>query len=302
MSEKRIYSPKCGMKPGEWAVQEAFTLWQSPTGPKSKGYFHRLFVREDGKPCYAEDTWADHIERFRNGAYERDLQRKKKKEGSLKKLIETKRDFLKHVLFFNMNVDHELVTKLLQREDPETPGVAKIDSLNGKTQTWLKVGSGFNSNGSKYRRLDELNNLLDVQGAGDFDSAFIQQLEFKRKRDLAIQHLSIKGQLGPEDSLDFKITFGFTDEQYRGLKQAGLGLASFEEIKEVQKRRQIPLVTEMLELEITKPRDKEIHTTRDVRQQRNQILNPNPPRIRENVLKKNNNTGKDICSKKSNNH
>jgi len=127
MSEKRIYSPKCGMKPGEWAVQEAFTLWQSPTGPKSKGYFHRLFVREDGKPCYAEDTWADHIERFRNGAYERDLQRKKKKE------------------------DHELVTKLLQREDPETPGVAKIDSLNGKTQTWLKVGSGFNSNGSKYR-------------------------------------------------------------------------------------------------------------------------------------------------------
>ena len=223
-----------------------------------------MFIEEDGKPIYSESSWELYIQGFRNGTYEKMLNQKKRAEGFSLFMTYWGQSYNQLIKIVH-TIEIRFTKELLMREDPDRPGIIRATSANEASQTYVKVGQGFDSNGSAYRRRSELQNVLTEQGAGDPASSFLRHLEFSDKQRIAIQNLKITGRLEPEDTLDFKTNFGFTDEQIRGMKQAGLGLASFKDMKEAELKRQIRLHSTTMELEVNKAKDKEQVILREVK-------------------------------------
>jgi len=108
--------------------------------------------------------------------------------------------------------------------------------------------------------------IFDVLGAqGDLDSRLRELVHHPKVASVAVSELYVPCNLDAKATVDFKAHFSLTKTQVGAIRGLGVNLATEEEIRVEEKSRELLLEHLTVELEISKPRPREVTRTITVR-------------------------------------
>jgi len=135
------------------------------------------------------------------------------------------------------------------KESQDAKGISYLSSKNGKRVPVqvLRNAEQASSPASKTQLNQQIKSSLKAQG--DFETRTKEFLSDPEVFKIAASSLSLAGVFDAKATVDLKVRGQFTNEQLSLLRQAGMRLASAEEIREEENSRQIPIIHQMVWLQ-----------------------------------------------------
>jgi len=153
--------------------------------------------------------------------------------------------------------ESKVLEVLKKREVPEE-GICFLSSRNGKQVPVLLLRKGqaeTTSPSSKTQLNTQIKSALAAQGP--FQKRTEEFLQDREISKMAASTLSLAGAFNAKATVDLKIRGKFTNEQLNILRQAGMKLASPEDIRQEEADRQIPMKHQMLWLQAAEKNNEE---------------------------------------------
>jgi len=235
----------------QWAKYVGYELFRKG-GKRNKRFFHRTILSHHERPVFEESTWGRIIKDYQNGSYQPPELAPEIRGRLCADLIFHKHCHLQATIF----PDSKILATLRRQEEAGT-GVAYLLAENQKrVPVMLLRNSPQGTSASTKSHLNkQIKTAMEAQGdLQERVADFLQDPQISRE---AAAVLSLPCFFDAEASVDLKIRGKFTNEQLNTLRQAGMKLASPQEIREEERRRQIQMDHKMVWLEVSEPKNEE---------------------------------------------
>ena len=135
-------------------------------------------------------------------------------------------------------------------KEKEVNGISYFKAANGKMVPVQKLTAS--TEGTSFSTMSRNNTeILAAMGAqGNLQQRARELVGHTVFREAAIEELCIPAMLGSKESTDLVSSLSLSNEQTRGLRQAGFKLASEREMAEEEKTRQLPMNRRFMRLQV----------------------------------------------------